>query len=236
MMDPRIASDLNALVEERFRQLVSRMPAPAYGVVESVDAANRRCSVYVSGHATPSAGFKYGAHVPAIGELVRVVVDPRGDRYVDEVISSTFRGNLVGNVTGDVTGLLKGFNRLRHVPLLNQTYSPFSAASTTVAADTTAEFTMLPSDGSVRLVHGVIIASCTSASQTGTSFRVRDYNSTAGESQGAVVYTPVASSRLSSSFLITVGGVNNRSFRYEINVAAGTLQYWIQAAGYFTDA
>lgn len=86
-MDPRIAADLNRMVEERVRQLLAANREVAYGIVDAVDTANLKCSVFVSGSATASGGFSYAPwQQPAPGDRVRVMVDPRGDRYLDSVL------------------------------------------------------------------------------------------------------------------------------------------------------
>lgn len=65
------------------------MPHSAYGVVESVNAGTRKANVYLSGDVVPSVGFTYSERsVPEVGNRVRVVIDPRGDRYIDAVFSS----------------------------------------------------------------------------------------------------------------------------------------------------
>lgn len=88
-LNPVLAADLIETVDTRFRQLSKMQPKTAYGIVASVTSASRTASVYVSGDAAPSIGFSYPAHlVPTVGDRVRVVIDPRGDRYIDQVLAS----------------------------------------------------------------------------------------------------------------------------------------------------
>lgn len=83
-MDPRLATELIELVDERVAQLERARPRTAYGVVSAVDTVNRKATVLVSGGASASGGFSYPpAMQPAVGDVVRVVIDPHGDRYVD---------------------------------------------------------------------------------------------------------------------------------------------------------
>lgn len=88
MMD-LITRQITQSVDQRFEQLRRREPYTAYGVVQSVNTVTRKVAVYLSGSPDPSAGFSYPPRMaPAVGELVRVVVDPRGDRYVEESLTS----------------------------------------------------------------------------------------------------------------------------------------------------
>lgn len=91
IIDPRVYSGLLDAVDTRVKQHLAQQPRTAYGVVESVDAANAKAAVYVSGDPAASAGFAFPAHTkPKIGDLVRVVIDPRGDRYVDATFPADY--------------------------------------------------------------------------------------------------------------------------------------------------
>lgn len=95
-MDPRLSQGIIQAVDTRFNQLRRAEPYTVYGVVATVDAVNRKVSVFLSGDADASAGFAYPPRMaPEVGEMVRVVVDPRGDRYVDEVFSAISLGTWV---------------------------------------------------------------------------------------------------------------------------------------------
>jgi hypothetical protein len=72
------------------RQINRAMPRTRYGVVFEVDGSARKVSVNLMGQNEPSAGFVYGAVAPREGDLVRVVIDPKGDRYVDDVLGRDF--------------------------------------------------------------------------------------------------------------------------------------------------
>lgn len=86
-MDPRLSQTIIQAVDNRFEQLRRTQPYSAYGLVASVDAVNRVCSVYVSGDPVASVGFHYPIRMtPEVGHRVRVVIDPRGDRYIAEDI------------------------------------------------------------------------------------------------------------------------------------------------------
>lgn len=73
-------------IDARVAELRRTLPYTAYGVVDVVDAGTTSCSVFVSGDSTASEGFFYPPRMSDItaGDHVRVVVDPRGDRYVQE--------------------------------------------------------------------------------------------------------------------------------------------------------
>jgi hypothetical protein len=72
------------------RQINRAMPRTRYGVVFEVDAQARKASVNLMGQNEPSAGFVYGAVAPRVGDLVRIVIDPKGDRYIDDVLGRDF--------------------------------------------------------------------------------------------------------------------------------------------------
>lgn len=83
-MDPRIHQAIIEAVDTRFRQLMSQQARAVYGTIESVDLVNGKVSVYLSGDTSPSPGFRFERpFIPVVGQLVRVVIDPRGDRYVE---------------------------------------------------------------------------------------------------------------------------------------------------------
>lgn len=97
-IDPRLAADLISVIDTRVRQILRMQPRTAYGVVASVDTANKKCSVYLSADTSASPGFSYTSE-PAVGDRVRVVIDPRGDRYVD---SNAGGGSGAGVPTGTI--------------------------------------------------------------------------------------------------------------------------------------
>lgn len=109
-LDPRLAAELVSVVDTRVSQLMKMQPRTAYGVVQTVDAANFKCSVYVSGDAAPSAGFVFPPWCAlTVGDRVRVVIDPRGDRYVDEVYSPrTAAARIVGHYESAAAGNIGG--------------------------------------------------------------------------------------------------------------------------------
>lgn len=89
MIEPRLAATLIQSIDTRVGQLDAAKPRTAYGVVESVNTATRTAAVYLSGDTTASGGFKYsGLWQPKTGTLVRVVIDPRGDRYIEDFYGS----------------------------------------------------------------------------------------------------------------------------------------------------
>lgn len=87
-MDPRLAQWITEATDNRVDQLLRARPRTAYGVVESVDTATNKCAVYLGDDLVASAGFTYNGLIePTAGSRVRVVIDPRGDRYVEDVLS-----------------------------------------------------------------------------------------------------------------------------------------------------
>lgn len=73
---------ITRLVERGIRKAA---PAVRYGVVVNV-TTDRKVDVLLLGQPIPSTGFVYGTAVPVAGDRVRCVIDPRGDRYIDDVL------------------------------------------------------------------------------------------------------------------------------------------------------
>lgn len=128
MIDPRLSQQLLRAVDTRFDQLSRQRPYTAYGTVATVDTVNRKASVYVSGDAVPSAGFAYPVRMdhPAVGNRVRVVIDPRGDRFIEDVLDAH---GAYPKKTGDViTGILSSVGAAAG-------FFPKAAADGTMTAD-----------------------------------------------------------------------------------------------------
>jgi hypothetical protein len=89
------------------RQVNRAIPRIRYGTVFEVDGATRKVSVNLMGQNEPSAGFVYGAVVPRVGDHVRIVIDPKGDRYVDDVIGRDFAVPVVVSLP-EATSALRG--------------------------------------------------------------------------------------------------------------------------------
>lgn len=84
---PIFAQELRRVVNDAIGQrLRETQPRAQYGVVDTVDATNFVCSVYLSGDTSSTPGYTWAPHqAPASGDRVRVVRTPLGDAYVDEV-------------------------------------------------------------------------------------------------------------------------------------------------------
>lgn len=110
-LDPRIAQALIEAVDTRVEQLLRARPYTAYGVVASVDVANARATVNISGDTSASAGFKWSRPwIPVVGELVRVVIDPGGDRYIDSIgLSGTVDKIGLGTLTAPTNAIAMRF-------------------------------------------------------------------------------------------------------------------------------
>jgi microcystin-dependent protein len=79
------AQRLLRIVDEQVERALSRRPRTAYGIVASLDNTTARATVNVLGESTASAGFVYPRHMsPLVGDVVRVVIDPRGERYIEQ--------------------------------------------------------------------------------------------------------------------------------------------------------
>jgi hypothetical protein len=214
-MDPRLAAELVKMVDERVEQLMRAQPVTAYGVVASVDAAGGKCSVYVSGNPVASPGFSYpSGMVPAVGHRVRVVTDPRGDRYVAYNLSDP--------------------PRLRYVPLnpLIQIYATTTVTANIVATDV--ELTGLPANV-VEAIYCVILLKSTAVPTNDA--RATLQGSTQGVGYGITAYGPLSVANRWQSWhgLIVPDGANRRTVMYDYAGAGfGTLSMTIRALGYFT--
>ncbi len=97
-MDDRQADAFWAQVDQRITKFLAQydLVQIRYGYVSSVDTTNKICGVKLNttfagrGSATESPGFAYPSfYIPVIDDYVRVVVDPKGDRFVwDKVLAA----------------------------------------------------------------------------------------------------------------------------------------------------
>lgn len=86
--DPRLAQAIVAAVDRRVEQRLAQLPQTRYGIVASVNTTNRTVGVQLGADAAPSGPIVYGSRTPLVGDLVRVILSPSGDRYVDDVLGS----------------------------------------------------------------------------------------------------------------------------------------------------
>lgn len=85
--DRRVAIAIQALIDRRIDAHHRRTPQTRYGIVDGdADATRRTVNVRLYGIPEPSPGFVYSGFAPRDGDHVRVVVDPKGDRYVDAIM------------------------------------------------------------------------------------------------------------------------------------------------------
>lgn len=86
--DRRVAKEIIAAAERMARRTIGRMIAVTrYGVVAGDgDPASRTATVRLYGQSELSGGFTYGTEQPRDGDRVRVLIDPRGDRYVAAIL------------------------------------------------------------------------------------------------------------------------------------------------------
>lgn len=95
--DQRTARVVVDVAERIATRTIDRLtPRTSIGVVFGApDTTRRSVSVRLKGQSEPSAGFIYGSIVPADGDLVRVKVEPKGDRYVDDVLGRDVGGGSI---------------------------------------------------------------------------------------------------------------------------------------------
>ena len=86
LSDPRVAEAIVRIVDRRVaEQLAAQLPRTRYGVVTAVGTGV--VSVQLAGDATAAPGFAFPPRMsPVVGNKVRVVITPSGDRYVDEIV------------------------------------------------------------------------------------------------------------------------------------------------------
>lgn len=99
--DRRTAETVISAVETVAARAITRQtPQTIYGVVFGPpDTTKRHVAVRLRGQAEPSPGFVYGSATPKDGDLVRVVISPRGDRFVDDVLGRDIGSGVVPTVT-----------------------------------------------------------------------------------------------------------------------------------------
>ena len=89
--DIKSAAKMRDLIVSIARQELERLRPPyRYGTVVSVDAAARTAAVLLEGHDAP-VQVSIGSHHPVMAGLIVRIGGLRGDAYVDDVMSSTFK-------------------------------------------------------------------------------------------------------------------------------------------------
>ncbi|MBA3403958.1 MAG: hypothetical protein H0U13_04595 [Gemmatimonadaceae bacterium] len=212
-LDPRIAQMIIEAVDTRVVQLMKQRPYTAYGTVSSVDATAKKANIFISGDNIASVGFSYSA-TPIVGERVRVVIDPRGDRYIEAVVGSSVL--------------------LRWVPI--DPYYVLNGLTTTVTIGiTTLEVTNVPVN--VQAVTGYIRFASTAAPTALSRLSVHNWSSSqAAITAWATTKGLAAGSDAFQSFILETGGTNGRSIKYEVvqaGGAPGTMTCYIKITGYF---
>lgn len=86
------ATRIVSIIDNRIRRALGRgtVLEHTYGEVYQVQTSAHTCSVYIGGDTNPSEGFRIPAGMRILGgDRVRVAIDPRGDRWVEEQILAT---------------------------------------------------------------------------------------------------------------------------------------------------
>jgi hypothetical protein len=100
--DRRLAVEILRLIDRRLDLAIrGRLTAHRYGVVDGVpDTVHRTVAVRVYGLPNPSPGFHYGSGLaPRDGDHVRVYLDPRGDKWIDDILGRDVVSEIVDVVT-----------------------------------------------------------------------------------------------------------------------------------------
>jgi hypothetical protein len=100
--DRRLAVEILRLIDRRLDLAIrGRLTAHRYGVVDGVpDTVHRTVAVRVYGLPNPSPGFHYGSGLaPRDGDHVRVYLDPRGDKWIDDILGRDVVSEIIDVVT-----------------------------------------------------------------------------------------------------------------------------------------
>lgn len=103
--DRRLAVELQNLIDRRIDRAVrERLTGHRYGLVSgSPDTVARTVAVRLYGLPQPSPGFHYGTGLaPRDGDHVRVYIDPRGDKWIDDILGRDLVSEIVDVVTPPV--------------------------------------------------------------------------------------------------------------------------------------
>jgi hypothetical protein len=83
----RDLQDITEAIDQRVERRIARLPQFGYGIVAAVSGSV--ASVKIAGNTTASSGFAIPPRViPSVGDLVRVVIDANGDRWIDDDLSA----------------------------------------------------------------------------------------------------------------------------------------------------
>lgn len=103
--DRRLAVELQNLMDRRIDLAIrGRLTGHRYGVVfGAADTVHRTVPVRLYGLPNPSPGFHYGSGLaPRDGDHVRVYIDPRGDKWIDDILGRDVVSEIVDVVTPPV--------------------------------------------------------------------------------------------------------------------------------------
>lgn len=83
----RDIQDITEAIDQRVERRIARLPHFTYGIVSAVSGGV--ASVKIAGNTNASSGFAVPPRViPSVGDLVRVVIDANGDRWIDDDLSA----------------------------------------------------------------------------------------------------------------------------------------------------
>jgi hypothetical protein len=123
LSDQRVPSELVRAIDRRIDLALERaLPRVRYGVVDSIDTANRTVGVLLAGDLVETLGYVYGALQPAVGQFVRVVALPTGDRYVDDGLGGLGAGLTPAARIGRGVSRASGTQNISHDTITVVTY------------------------------------------------------------------------------------------------------------------
>jgi hypothetical protein len=150
------------------------------------------------------------------------IAETAGDLLVaDALLADILRRTAAGNVT------LKGFGRLRFVPLESNFIEAFTTGAA-VATISTATIAALPTHAKAVLIQLVCHSSVASPSN---ALVARHFSS--GLEAGRAYAGAAANYRGAAQTIVELGG--NRQIKISVEWGAGTITYSVRVKGYFTD-
>ena len=122
--DRRLALELHPLVRREIDAAIrNRLTAHRYGVVSGdPDTEAHTVAVQLYGLPEPSPGFVYGSGLaPRDGDHVRVLIDPKGDRWIDDVLGRDVVSEIVEVVTPPVVQIDRARGAIARVQVAHAT-------------------------------------------------------------------------------------------------------------------
>lgn len=152
--DRRLAVEIRNLALRLIDTSVrERLTQHRYGLVSGTpDTVARTVAVRLYGLPEPSPGFHYGTGLaPRDGDHVRVYIDPRGDKWIDDILGRDLVSEIVDAVTPPLVQPDRAFGAIARIPVLVDGAGPVRI-DTVVPLGNTFVFSETPPEKSLILV------------------------------------------------------------------------------------